>query len=341
MRILYPEVQSVLSEILQQHQFKREDAELCSRLFAETTRDGVYSHGLNRFPRFIRNIRNGYVKTGKEAVQVLAHHAHEVWDGQAGPGNLNAWKMMNRAMELAKKYAVGMVSLKNTNHWMRGGTYGWQAAEAGYAAICTTNTEPNMPPWGGSEPIIGNNPLVIAMPDSPAHFVLDMAMSQFSFGKMEDYHLQDKVLPYPGGYDQNGELTTAPGEILKTRQPLPVGYWKGSGLSIMLDLLVSVLSGGNATLDIGELPAEHAVSQLFIVFNLEIAGPNNHANSIMQKLKTEFLQSKPFSDTSRIYYPGERTLRTRSESLKKGLLVNEEVWKTILSLSTNNNNHQH
>ncbi len=332
MRILYPEVQFVLSEILQHHQFKKDEAELCSRLFADATCDGVYSHGLNRFPRFIRNIRDGYVKPGKEPVHVLAHHAHEVWDGQAGPGNLNAYKMMERAMNLAEKYSVGMISLRNTNHWMRGGTFGWQAAEAGYAAICATNTEPNMPPWGGAEPKIGNNPLVIAMPHKPSHLVLDMAMSQYSFGKMEDYVLKGEKLPYPGGFNHKGELSHAPEEILESRQPLPIGYWKGAGLSLMIDLLVSALSRGNTTMDIGREPVEHAVSQLFIAIDVHHGGNQPFADNIAGFLKAGIHQSKPLSDTSRIYYPGERTLRTRSESLKKGLLVNEKVWGEILEL---------
>ena len=68
---------------------------------------------------------------------------------------------------------------------MRGGTYGLQAARAGCIGICMTNTKPNMPPWGGREAIVGNNPFVIAVPNEPYPFLLDMAMAQFSYGKME------------------------------------------------------------------------------------------------------------------------------------------------------------
>ena len=67
-------------------------------------------------------------------------------------------------MGLGREHGVGCVALGNTNHWMRGGTYGWQAAEAGMIGICWTNTMPNLPPWGGVERVIGNNPLVIAVP---------------------------------------------------------------------------------------------------------------------------------------------------------------------------------
>ena len=76
---------------------------------------------------------------------------------------------------------------RTPNHWMRGGSYGWQAADAGVIGICWTNTLPNVPPWGASEPRIGNNPLIIAIPRPPAHVVLDMAMSQFSVGALASY----------------------------------------------------------------------------------------------------------------------------------------------------------
>jgi 3-dehydro-L-gulonate 2-dehydrogenase len=96
----------------------------------------------------------------------------ERWDGRRGPGNLNAHASMARAIALAREHGVGCVALANTNHWMRGGSYGWQAAEAGVIGICWTNTLANVPPWGASEPRIGNNPLVVAVPRADGHVVL-------------------------------------------------------------------------------------------------------------------------------------------------------------------------
>jgi 3-dehydro-L-gulonate 2-dehydrogenase len=88
----------------------------------------------------------------------------ERWNGKLGMGNLVAKKAMARAIELAGKLGIGCVAVRNTNHWMRGGTYGWQAADAGCIGICWTNTFPNMPAWGGTDPRIGNNPFVLAIP---------------------------------------------------------------------------------------------------------------------------------------------------------------------------------
>ena len=163
-RIPLEEVVATLAGVLVRHGFTGERAQACARLFAETTRDGVYSHGINRFPRFVAMVENGSVDAGAWPKRVSGFGALERWDGQKGPGNLNAYAAMERAMELSRAHGVGCVSLANTSHWLRGGTYGWQAAEAGLIGICWTNTMPNLPPWGGVEPVIGNNPLIIAVP---------------------------------------------------------------------------------------------------------------------------------------------------------------------------------
>src|SRR6185436_4931939 len=135
-------------------------------------------------------IKNGIVDIHAAPELIGSYGAMEQWDGQGGVGNLNAHASMSRAISLARAGGVGCVALRNTNHWMRGGNYGWQAAEAGVIGICWTNTMPNLPPWGASEARLGNNPLVIAVPRQQGHVVLDMAMSQFSFGTLESYRMR-------------------------------------------------------------------------------------------------------------------------------------------------------
>ncbi len=186
-RISFDDVQSQLAAVLRILGFTEPRGLLCARLFAETTRDGVYSHGLSRFPRFVAMIRNGSVDPAAEPAIVSRFGAMERWDGHRGPGNLNANAAMTRAIALSREHGIGCVALGNTNHWMRGGTYGWQAADAGTIGICWTNTMPNLPPWGAADPAIGNNPLVIAVPRAAGPVVLDIAMSQFSYGAIEGY----------------------------------------------------------------------------------------------------------------------------------------------------------
>ena len=125
---------------------------------------------------------------------------------------------------------------------------------------------PNLPAWGAREAVVGNNPLVMGVPRAAGeHVVLDMAMSQYSYGALSHYALRGEELPFPGGFDAAGELTTDAAAIEATGRALPVGLWKGSGLAVMLDLFAAVLSGGQATCDIErDALKEAGVSQVFI-----------------------------------------------------------------------------
>src|SRR5688500_39627 len=200
-RIPYQELYGTLLRVLTKTGFTPGRAELCARLFAEASRDGVASHGLNRFPRFLRMIASGVVDVAATPVCVAAFGALERWDGRRGPGNLNARDAMARAIALARAHGIGGVALGATNHWMRGGSYGWQAADAGVIGICWTNTLANVPPWGAADPRVGNNPLVFAFPRRRGHVVIDTALSQFSVGALTNYAERGEPLPVAGGHD--------------------------------------------------------------------------------------------------------------------------------------------
>jgi len=320
-------ISETLRTILTRVGFSNERAALCARLFAETSRDGVYSHGLNRFPRFIGAISDGLIDVNAEPSPVESFGALERWDGRSGPGNLNAYSSMRRAMELSAKHGIGCVALRNTNHWMRGGTYGWQAADAGFIGICWTNTLPNLPPWGGIRPTVGNNPFVISVPRSEGNVVLDMAMSQFSFGALESYRRRGEQLPVVGGFDVEGELTSDPAAIETSGRPLPIGYWKGSGLSLMLDMVAALLSDGCATYRIPtEVLKETKLSQVFIAIQASATNKERMLEEILAFMKSSS------DDQAAVRYPGERTLKTRMTNLAEGIPVDEIMWESILKL---------
>jgi 3-dehydro-L-gulonate 2-dehydrogenase len=329
MRVPFETLQAEFNRILTQLHFTKAKAALCARVFAENSRDGVYTHGLNRFPTFIENIKEGLVKPDAEPTKEGRLGAIEQWNGNLGPGILNARFCMNRAIELATENGIGCVAMKNTNHWMRGGTYGWQAAEAGYVSICFTNTIANLPPWGGLDPRLGNNPLVIAIPRKGGHVVLDMAISQYAYGKLQQYKAQNEELPLPGGYDSEGNLSTDAAAIIESKRTLPVGFWKGSGLALVLDLMTTVLSGGNSTAKITTSGNESGVSQVFICIK-----PNGgeQTGQLIEEIINYTKTSRPESEGQSISYPGENTLRTRERSLKEGVWVDEQIWEKVKSL---------
>ena len=326
MQISFEQLKAEFKRVLLKLDFADEKAEACAAIFAENSRDGVYTHGLNRFPTFVNYIKAGDIIPYGEPTIQGGFGSIEQWDGNLGPGMLNAGFCMGRAIALAGEDGIGCAAIKNTNHWMRGGTYGWQAAEAGMIGICFTNTVANMPPWGGIDARLGNNPLIIAVPRKGGHVVLDMAISQYSFGKLNLYKSKNEQLPLPGGYDSDGKLTTDPSAIIETQRSLPIGFWKGSGLSLVLDLLATVLSQGNSTSQISRRKTESGVSQVFICIK-----PDNdlQTDRLIEEIITYTKSSRPEHEGGHISYPGENTLRTRQKSLTEGIWVDDKIWEQI------------
>jgi 3-dehydro-L-gulonate 2-dehydrogenase len=239
---------------------------------------------------------------------------------------------MDRAIALCREHGIGCVALANTNHWMRGGAYGWQAADAGAIGICWTNTMPNVPPWGSGEPRIGNNPFIVAVPRKEGHVVLDMATSQFSYGALESYRLKGQLLPVPGGFTADGELTRDPAEIEKSSRLLPIGYWKGSGLAIVLDLVGAVLSGGLATHQIPpDSERETRLSQVFLTINPGVLGGADKVEETANHLIEDLHAAAPLPGTT-VRYPGEQILKVRKENKERGIPVNPTIWKQIQGL---------
>lgn len=327
MLIPYNRLEQELKRVLVKSGMNDDKAQLCAEVFAGNSRDGVYSHGLNRFPQFIKSIGEGLINVDAEPLVLSTKGSIENWDGQLAPGIYTATKAISRAVEIAKENGIGLIAVKNTNHWMRGGTYGWQAADKGCIAICGTNSIANMPPWGGKDATLGNNPLVIAVPRKEGHLVLDMAMSQYSYGKLHEHHLAGKKLAHPGGYDDEGKLSHDPNAIMKSKRTLPVGLWKGSGLSLMMDVLVSALSNGKTVSGITATGKESGVSQFFICIS-----PGSINESIIDEIITYAKSSAVIDENSSVRYPGESTLRQRNKSLSEGVYVNEKIWEEVEGL---------
>ena len=159
-----------------------------------------------------------------------------------------------------------------------------------------------------------------------------MAISQYSYGKIEQTRLLCKELPYPGGFDSNGNLSSDPTEIEKTKRVLPIGYWKGSGLSLSLDLIATVLTACNSVSDITKKGQETGLSQIFIAIDPSKLNSKEKTNELVENIIADLKSSIPVKEGSEVYYPGEQSSNTRITNLEKGIPVVDEVWEKILSL---------
>ncbi|WP_299061197.1 3-dehydro-L-gulonate 2-dehydrogenase [uncultured Polaribacter sp.] len=332
-KITPKKMQDILYKLFLKYKFSKEKAQLMANVHTESTLLGVHSHGINRVPLFIEYVKKGIIKIDAEAEKVESFGSIERWDGHFGSGVVNASKCANRAVELAKLNGMGMVALRNTNHWMRGGTYGRQIADADCISIIFTNTQPNMPAWGGKYSRIGNNPFVVSIPRKEGHVVLDMSISQFAFGKINNYKLRGEKLPFVGGWDSNDQLSNDPEEILLKERGLPIGYWKGSALSIILDMLATLLSAGDSTYRVGLNEYETGVSQVFLCIYPEVFNDKELQEKLINEIIDYTHDVEPMNPGDKTYYPGEQSSKTKTKNLKEGISVNNSVWEKIVELS--------
>lgn len=331
-RIPVAEIESRLVQVLVKHGFSYAKANICKEVFIGNSLEGVYSHGVNRFITFIGYVKDGHIQPNHDAICKHRVGSIEQWDGQSGPGPINALTSTDRAMELASKNGIGCVALANTNHWMRGGTYGWRAAKKGFVFIGWSNTIANMPAWGAVDSRLGNNPLVIAVPHKNEAIVLDMAMSQYSYGALEVVQLKNEKLSVPGGYDEHGKLSYDPAAIKKSWRALPIGYWKGAGLSLLLDILATLLSSGLSVSEISKDGIEAKLSQVFIAIDISKLHNFKSIASAIDQILEDYKQSVHEKEGKNIRYPGENILKIRDENLGQGIPVYKSTWEEIQKL---------
>ena len=164
---------------------------------------------------------------------------------------------------------------------------------------------------------------------------MDMAMSQYSYGKLQVTRLKNQKLPYPGGFDNEGNMTDDPGTIEETRRILPMGYWKGSGFAVLLDLISALLSGGLTTagIDKNNQGSCGSCCQVFIAVNPLKMNTQEFVDKAIEETIQQLKSSEPASENGRIYYPGEQSLKTRHENMELGIPVDDGVWTKVKELA--------
>jgi len=336
MKLEFHEIKNEIKRVFVKYGMEESKAEICAKIHTESTNDGIYSHGTNRVARFIDYVKKGWVNVNAEPTLEKDFGAIQVFNGNMGPGILNALHGTDAAIELAKKYGIGLVGLKNTTHWMRGGTYGLYAANKGYVAIMWTNTESCMPPWGGKDCKLGNNPFVMAIPgsDGKPPLQLDMAISQYAYGKLQVTRLAGKKLPFPGGFDKNGNITDDPGAIEDSMRIMPIGYWKGSSFSFMLDILGSILTDGIGAADLDKkgMGSCGGASQVLIIIDPSKISSNDYMSELIEKASAHIKSSTPSENSTGIFTPGEDYIKFRKDHDENGIFVDDTVWDEIKSL---------
>jgi 3-dehydro-L-gulonate 2-dehydrogenase len=189
-----------------------------------------------------------------------------------------------------------------------------------------------MPPWGAREPRIGTNPLIVAVPSDPITLV-DMSMSMFSYGKLEVNRLAGRQLPVDGGYDDQGTATRDPGTLEQNHRILPMGYWKGSGLSIVLDMIATLLANGESVASVTEdLEDEYAVSQIFLAIEVDRLIPGRSREEKLARICDYVLTAERADPEVAVRLPGHGVPKQQAEHRANGIAIDASVWARVKAL---------
>ncbi|MBU1565482.1 MAG: Ldh family oxidoreductase [Proteobacteria bacterium] len=304
-----------------------EMAEQEANVMVEADLQGVPSHGVRMLPGLLQALRDGRVKAVPNIKLIREFGATCFMDGDNGPGRFVACQAMDRAIERAGQFGVGVCLSIHTSHWGRAQAYAARAARAGMVGICTTNGMPCMAVWGAKGRVIGNNPLAIAIPRGEGEdpVVLDMAMSQAAVGKVGTCLREGRVIPTGWGIDAEGKPSSDAKAILGGAV-LPFGEHKGAGLALMLELLTAALAGGafGNEIEAGDRSGIDPDScKLFLALNPAAFGGRevlaDRVNDYLTYLGGVAAETGPFT------WPGQRGWAARGVNIKAGVPLHAEI----------------
>lgn len=298
---------------------------------------GIDSHGVLRVPIYVKRLRSGACNPRPQIKTIKAAITLEVLDGDDGPGQIVGRATMQRAIELAKTYNMGMVGAIRSNHFGAAGTFTRLAAAEGMLGIAMTNVVQNVVAPGGSKPIVGNNPFSIAIPTyGEFPFVLDISLSAVSGGKLLLASKKGEKIPLDWGTDTDGRPTDDPDKAFKGFL-LPVGGYKGLGIAYAVEIMTGLLNGGvflDAMKGMYKYPDDPSLtSHMMMAVNISAimdpAEMRNRMSEFTQKIHT----SPMWDDRQEMLIPGELEYRTMQARKENGIPLPENLYTELIGLA--------
>jgi LDH2 family malate/lactate/ureidoglycolate dehydrogenase len=276
---------------------------------------GLHSHGVMLVDMYVERLRQGSVSTREAASIVSERDGAVVLDAGHALGQVTGHQAMAIAIDKAKRFAAGIVSVRHGFHFGAAGRYALQAAAADCIGIAMCNTRPLMPAPGGGERVVGNNPIAIAIPSAgDIPIVLDMATSEAAMGKIRMAEKAGASIPAAWAVTAAGAPTTSPTEAI-AGMLLPMGGPKGFGLSFVIDLLCGLLSQGATGAEVRPLYGDFAVpydcSHLFIAIDVAHFGDAGRFRHAAAAAAERIRSGQRAPGVAQVFTPGEPEWRRR------------------------------
>ena len=314
-----------------------EDAAIAADALVHAALLGVDSHGvarLEKHPAFLPGLKNGLINPSPKVRVVRETPAAALLDGDNGLGVVVATRAMRLAIEKAAKAGVGAVAVTNTHHLGIACHYAMMALERRMIGLAMTNAYSQMVPPGGKKATLGTNPISLAAPAGDhAPFILDLASSVTSAGRIEILSRAGKPIPEGWLVDREGRPTTDPNDLWNGGALLPIGgrpelgSYKGYGLAVMVDVLSGVLSGAGygAALD----PVSWTTGHFMLAINIEAFRPFIDFQRMMDAMLTTLKATPTVEGAERVTVPGERKLATKAERSRLGIPLHPAVVESL------------
>ncbi|KAL2817094.1 Malate/L-lactate dehydrogenase [Aspergillus granulosus] len=303
-----------------------EHAAIVANCLLQADLRGVDTHGSNRIPSYMQRIRQKVLDPASSPeLQQITPVVASV-DGKNTFGFVSAHLGMQRAIEMAQEFGLGLVSVKHSNHFGMSAWLVQQAIDAGMMSLVFTNSSPALPVWGGMSKLMGVSPIACGAPAGKAcPFILDMAPSVAARGKIYKALRRGEKIPTDWALDGEGNITDDPAKALEGVM-LPMGGPKGSALAIMMDVFSGVLSGsafaGNVTGPYDpSKPAD--VGHFLMAIKPDLFVSLDEFKARMDYLYQKVVGSDKMAGVDRIYFPGEIEQLTREERLAGGIPFTE------------------
>jgi L-2-hydroxycarboxylate dehydrogenase (NAD+) len=315
------------------------DAAVVAGTMLDADLSGSDAHGVFRLPGYLRTLKQGHINPRPDIRVVERGPATALVDGDNGMGHLVMTRVAELAVEMARESGLAWVGARRSNHAGAASTYAAIPLAHGMIGIYSAVSGSNfMAPWGGAEPLLGTNPIAVAIPSGQeAPVMLDIATSVASNGSIRSYALEGKPLPEGWVIDRQEGKPITDGKKLSEGMFVPVGGYKGSGLALVLGLLAGPLNRAAFGRDVREINTEHTretnTGQFVIALDIaRFLPPAEFATEVDRHVR-DLSASKRLPGVEEIRIPGQGRQARRADRLKNGVPLSPTLIKQLDELA--------
>lgn len=334
------------NEIFSHYGFNAEESKIITDVLLQADLYGIESHGIQRLIRYHQEIKRGMVAIDAKPKTIFETPISSVIDADCAMGQIVAVQAMKTAIEKAQKSGIGMVAVRNSNHFGIAGYYSKMAVSSDLIGICMTNTEAIMVPTFGKQPMLGTDPISVAMPAEPIPLLFDAATTVVPRGKLEVYHKKGESLPDGWALDENGVVSEDPNLVLqniihkRNGGILPLGGagelhagYKGYGFALVCELFTGILSGGLTANHISSSGSYAGICHWFCAADYGMFGEKEVIRKNFSNYLQELRNSEKAVGQTRIFIAGEKEYEAQEHKKAEGIPVNEKTFQEMYSIA--------